>query len=160
MANRRAQIRMTDDELGTFLDEQTKVQVATIGKDGTPHLSTLFYAMHDGHLAFWTYGSSQKVVNLRRDPRMTCLVEGGQAYDELRGATLYGTGRIVADLDEVLRVGGKVAARMTGRPAEEFDPDADAGVRAGLERTGRKRVAVFLDITRAVTWDHAKMTAG
>lgn len=160
MANRRARIQMTDDELGAFLAEQMKVQVATIGKDGMPHLSTLFYAMHDGRLAFWTYGASQKVVNLRRDPRMTCLVESGQAYDELRGATLYGTARIVEDLDEVLRVGGKVAARMAGRPESEFDPDADAGVRAGLERAGRKRVAVFLDVTRAVTWDHAKLAAG
>jgi len=156
MANRRTQIQMTPEELDAFLAEQMKVQVATIGKDGTPHLSTLFYAVHDGAVAFWTYGTSQKVVNLRRDPRMTCLVEDGQAYDQLRGATLYGIARILDDLDEVLRVGGKVAARMAGRPEEEFDP-SDPQVRAGLEKAGRKRVAVLLDVTRAVTWDHRKL---
>ena len=157
MSNRRTQIQMTTEELDAFLAEQMKVQVATIGKDGTPHLSTLFYAVHDGTVAFWTYGTSQKVVNLRRDPRMTLLVEDGQAYSELRGATLYGTARIVDDLDEVLRVGGKVAARMAGRPEPEFDPDASPQVRAGLEKSGRKRVAVLMDVTRAVTWDHTKL---
>lgn len=157
MSNRRAQIQMTPEELDAFLAGQMKVQVATVGKDGTPHLSTLFYAIHNGGVAFWTYGTSQKVVNLRRDPRMTLLVEDGQAYSELRGATLYGTARIVEDLDEVLRVGGKVAARMAGRPESEFDPDADPQVRAGLEKSGRKRVAVFLDVTRSVTWDHTKL---
>lgn len=158
MSNRRAQIQMTPEELDAFLAEQMKVQVATIGKDGTPHLSTLFYAVHDGSVAFWTYGTSQKVVNLRRDPRMTCLIEDGQAYDQLRGATLYGRARIHDDLDEVLRVGGKVAARMAGRPEAEFDPDADPQVRAGLEQAGRKRVAVLLDVTHTVTWDHRKLT--
>ena len=157
MASRRAQIQMTPEELDAFLAEQMKVQVATIGKDGAPHLSTLFYAVHDGAVAFWTYGTSQKVVNLHRDPRMTCLIEDGQAYDQLRGATLFGTARILDDLDDVLRVGGKVAARMSGRPEAEFDPDANPEVRAGLEKSGRKRVAVLLDVTRAVTWDHRKL---
>lgn len=157
MSNRRAQIQMTPEELDAFLAEHMKVQVATVGKDGTPHLSTLFYAVHDGTVAFWTYGTSQKVVNLRRDPRMTLLVEDGQAYSELRGATLYGTARIVEDLDEVLRVGGKVAARMAGRPESEFDPDTNPQAREGLVKSGRKRVAVLLDVTRTVTWDHTKL---
>lgn len=157
MSNRRTLIQMTPEELDAFLAAEMKVQIATIGKDGAPHLSTLFYAMHHCSLAFWTYGASQKVVNLRRDPRMTCLVEAGQAYDQLRGATLYGTARIVDDHDEVLRVGGRVAARMAGRPEESFDPDADPQVRAGLEQAGRKRVAVIMDATRAVTWDHRKL---
>ena len=157
MANRRTQIQMTPEELDAFLAGQVKVQVATVGKDGAPHLSTLFYAVHGGAVAFWTYATSQKVVNLRRDPRMTLLVEDGQAYDQLRGATLYGTARIIDDLDEVLRVGGKVAARMAGRPEAEFDPDADPQVRAGLEKAGRKRVAVLMDVTRSVTWDHGKL---
>jgi nitroimidazol reductase NimA-like FMN-containing flavoprotein (pyridoxamine 5'-phosphate oxidase superfamily) len=157
MSNRRTQIQMTPEELDAFLAAETKVQIGTVGKDGAPHLSTLFYAMHDGKVAFWTYRTSQKVVNLRRDPRMTCLIETGQAYDQLRGATLYGTARIIDDLDEVLRVGGKVAARMAGAPSEQFDPDSDPQVRAGLEQAGRKRVAVLMDTTRAVTWDHGKL---
>ena len=81
----RAAVRMTDDEVASFLDASMKVQVATIGPDGSPHLTTLFYVMHEGRIAFWTYASVQKIKNLERDPRITCLVEDGTDYFELRG---------------------------------------------------------------------------
>ena len=62
-AARRA-IAMSDEEVERFLAAEMKVQVASIGADGAPHLTTLFYVIHDGKIAFWTYGSSQKVRNL------------------------------------------------------------------------------------------------
>ncbi len=46
---------MTEAEIASFLDSQLKVQVASIGRDGTPHLTTLFYVMHAGRIAFWTF---------------------------------------------------------------------------------------------------------
>src|SRR3546814_4543873 len=80
-------VRMDTQELDTFLRANIKVQVATAGKDGRPHLTTLFYiVLDDGRIAFWTYGRSQKIVNLERDPRITCLVEDGVDYFELRAA--------------------------------------------------------------------------
>ena len=91
-----------------------KVQIATIGPDGTPHLTTLFYVLEDGMLAFWTYGRSQKVVNLRRDPRITCLVEDGEDYFELRGVSIQGKARLVEEYDDIRALGSRVAKRMAG----------------------------------------------
>ena len=82
MSAGRAAVVMTDEEIEQFLTDSMKVQVATIGPEGNPHLSTLFYVVHGGKIAFWTYGSSQKIRNLERDPRITCLVEGGDDYFE------------------------------------------------------------------------------
>ena len=62
----RAAVRMSPDEVAAFLDESMKVQVATVNPDGSPHLTTLFYVMHEGRIAFWTYASSQKIKNLER----------------------------------------------------------------------------------------------
>ncbi|MGI5120440.1 pyridoxamine 5'-phosphate oxidase family protein [Marinactinospora thermotolerans] len=150
--HQRDRIRMSDHEVAAFLAEHRKVQVATVGRNGEPHLSTLFYAMLEGRLAFWTYAASQKVVNLRRRPTMTCLVEDGEEYARLRGVTLYGTAEIHADPTTVLHVGAAVAARMAGVGVEE-----PGDVRAGLERAGRKRVAVFLSVRRVASWDHTKL---
>nr|WP_246422185.1 pyridoxamine 5'-phosphate oxidase family protein [Nocardiopsis mwathae] len=145
---------MSGAEVDAFLATHRKVQVATVGRHGEPHLSTLFYAMVDGRLAFWTYAASQKAVNLRRDPRLTCLVEDGEDYAELRGVALYGTAEVSEDPDTVLRVGAAVAAVMAG--AAEADlrtPEA----RAELARAGRKRAAVFLSVDRVASWDHGKL---
>lgn len=86
----RTRIAMSPAEIATFLDQSSKVQLATINRDGTPHLVTMFYAMRDGHIAFWTYRQSQKALNLARDPRITCLVEDGIGYFELRGVQVSG----------------------------------------------------------------------
>jgi nitroimidazol reductase NimA-like FMN-containing flavoprotein (pyridoxamine 5'-phosphate oxidase superfamily) len=69
--SRRDQIRMTDDEVASFLDEQRVVTCASIGPDGRPHLMPPWFVPDDGTLLAWTYAASQKAVNLRRDPRPT-----------------------------------------------------------------------------------------
>jgi len=143
---------MTDDERAAFLDEQRVLNVATIGPTGHPHLVAMWYAILDGHLSFWTFGKSQKIVNLRRDPRVTALVESGDSYSELRGVELVGSARIVEDFDEIVAIGRAVAAKYQGSEAAS-SPD----VLAFLEGQARKRVGVMIDVDRVVTWDHTKL---
>jgi PPOX class probable F420-dependent enzyme len=130
-----------------------KVQVATVGPDGRPHLTTLFYVMVDGRMFFWTYGRSQKIQNLRRDPRVTCLVEDGEDYFELRGATINGSARLVEDYDQLVDLGGRVATVMAG--------GADLGELGDqiVAQQARKRVGVFVEPRKVASWDHRKMTA-
>ena len=151
----RDAVKMTADELSAFLEDNLKVQVASIGKDGAPHLSTLFYVLHDGLIAFWTYGRSQKIRNLERDPRVSALVEDGTDYFELRGASINGTAEIVRDLDRIRDIGSAVATRMVG--ASSFEELGDLG-RDEVERQVKKRVAVIIRPDHVATWDHRKMT--
>lgn len=65
--------------------ERHTLNIATVGKDGWPHMAVLWYGFHDGKVAFWTFAKSQKVLNLRRDPRVTALVESGTSYHNLKG---------------------------------------------------------------------------
>ena len=103
--SRRDQITMTDAEIAEFLAPPRNLQVATINRDGTPHLVTMYYAVIDGRIAFWTYRKSQKVLNLRRDPRITVLVEDGKAYGELRGVQMAGRAILSDDHEAVMDVG-------------------------------------------------------
>jgi PPOX class probable F420-dependent enzyme len=105
---------MTGPEASDFLAAHRKMQLATIGKDGAPHLVTMFYAVVDGRIAFWTYRASQKARNMQRDHRVTCLVEDGVDYFELQGVQVRGRVEIVDDPAEVLRIGGAIAAGLSG----------------------------------------------
>lgn len=140
---------MTDEEVHDFLSERHTMNVASIGRDGRPHLVAMWYGFFDGAPAFWTYGKSQKVINLRRDPRLTCLVEAGSAYKDLVGVELIGTATILEDWEDVLAVGRSVYERYT-RPYTE-----DAA--AALAATGAKRVGVRVDVKEVVSWDHRKL---
>ena len=148
--SRRAQIRMTDAEVRDFLAEQRTLQVASINRDGTPHLVAMWYGLIDDDIVFWTYGKSQKIANLRRDPRITCLVESGSKYEELKGVAITGIGKISDDRDFVQRVGAVVFPRYN-------EGEIDENVRAVLQRMGAKRVAVTIEPSKIVSWDHTKL---
>lgn len=150
MPGRRDQISMTAAEVEAFVDEQRTLQVASINADGTPHLVAMWYARHGGDVAFWTYGKSQKVVNLRRDPRLTVMLETGSRYEELKGVTIYGRARIVDDLDEVFAFGDAVYERYWGPIDNEM-------VRDGVRAMGRKRVVIVVERDKVVSWDHSKL---
>lgn len=154
--SKREQIRMAPDEVAAYLAANFKVQVATIGKDGAPHLVTMFYALLDGKIAFTTYKASQKVLNLRRDPTMTCLVEDGVEYNELRGVALHGRGVVVDDPEPRNKVGMVVGSRMAGLPVPEIGEPIDPGVAAGIEQAMAKRVLVVMEPEKIVSWDHGK----
>ena len=140
---------MTEAEVDAFLREPHHLQIATIGRDGRPHLVAMWYGFLDGAPALWTYARSQKVVNLRRDPRLTCLAESGTRYEELKGVALVSTATILEDRASVLAAGRSVLDRYEG-------PFTDAD-RPRLERASAKRVAVRIDVERVVSWDHAKL---
>ena len=153
MPSGRNTVAMSDEEVEQFLSDHMKVQIATIGPDGSPHLTTLFYVVEDGQIAFWTYGRSQKVVNLRRDPRITCLVEDGEDYFELRGVSIQGKARLVEDYDDIRALGARVAKRMAG--------DVDLGDLGDeiVEKQARKRVGIVVEPVKVASWDHRKMGA-
>ncbi|HWJ10766.1 MAG TPA: pyridoxamine 5'-phosphate oxidase family protein [Nocardioides sp.] len=155
MGNGRDQVKLTEAEVEELLQENLKVQVAANGKDGFPHLTTLFYVVRDGRIAFWTYGRSQKVVNLERDPRVTALVEDGVDYFELRGVSIEGRAEIVRDRDAILEIGKAVSTRMFG--VESFEALGDIG-RQTVEKQATKRVGVIIHPDRVASWDHRKMT--
>ncbi|GAB2860503.1 pyridoxamine 5'-phosphate oxidase family protein [Nocardioides pacificus] len=151
-------VRMYDHEVAAFLREHLKAQVATVGKDGAPHLSTLFYVLDDaGRIAFWTYARSQKIRNLERDARVSCLVEDGDDYFALRGASITGTAEIVRDTDRLREIGSAVACRMAG--VADLADLGELGM-SEVERQVAKRVAVVIHPDHVATWDHAKLLAG
>lgn len=147
--NRRQLIRMTDEEIQAFLQEWHTLQVATIDHDGAPHIIAMWYVLVEGELAFWTYAKSQKVMNLRRDPRLACLVEDGKQYNELRGVLIKGRAEISSDPTVVLGLGERLFERYQG--------PLDEQARKQVAYEGAKRVAIVVKPTEIVSWDHHKL---
>ncbi len=154
MASSRDTVKMSEQEVLELLEESFKVQFASNGPGGHPHLTTLFYVVEDGKIAFWTYGTSQKVRNLERDPRVSALVEAGDAYAELRGVSIQGTAEIVRDPARIREVGGRVAARLAG--VSSLEELGETGV-AGVERQVAKRVLIVVNPDKVASWDHRKL---
>ncbi|HEX9334411.1 MAG TPA: pyridoxamine 5'-phosphate oxidase family protein, partial [Pseudonocardiaceae bacterium] len=112
-------------------------------------LVAMWYAVLDGEIWFETKAKSQKVQNLRRDDRVTCLIEDGRTYDVLRGVAVEGNAVISADPEDILRVGISVWERYYGPYTPDQRPMVDAMM--------NKRVVVRVVPTRTRSWDHRKL---
>ena len=148
--NRRAQIQLTERELAEFLAEQRVVICATNGVRGWPHLMPLWYVVRDGEIWAWTYGKSQKVRNLERDPRATLQVEEGERYDQLRGVMIEAWTEVHRDYDVIAGLGAQLLARYGGG---SITPEIEAAVAA----QAGKRVALQFVAQRTASWDHRKL---
>jgi PPOX class probable F420-dependent enzyme len=143
-------IKMTTEEIDEFLLGRHSMSIATMNHDGTIHVVAMWYGFLEGAIAIETKAKSQKVLNLRRDPRMTVLVEDGEYYEELRGVELVGKGEIIDDPDRMFELGISVFERYQGgKYTEEMRPFVEAML--------NKRVVVKLDVERVVSWDHRKL---
>jgi PPOX class probable F420-dependent enzyme len=141
---------MPPEEIMPFVAEQRDLQVASIGRDGTPHLATMWFAVIDGQICFGSFTKSQKIRNLRRDPRMACLLSAGSQYRELRGVSITGIARIVDDPEVVARHSLTISRR--NQPSEPLETLA-----AAAQATSRRRSLVFVEPVRIATWDHSRL---
>jgi PPOX class probable F420-dependent enzyme len=158
MADVRAEVALRPAEVAALLDQQRVIILGTSGPDGRPHLAPMWYLpTGDGRIAMWTYATSQKAANLRREPRATLLVEAGHSYRELRGVSLDVTVRMVEGPDEVAALGARLAQRYDaaegGGPHGPHGPDVTAAIR----HQARRRVGLMFTATRVRSWDHGKL---
>ncbi len=147
--NQRAQVVMTPEEIDRFLRAGRVMTVASVGPTGHPHLVAMWYGFVQGSICFETKSKSQKAVNLRRDPRISCLIEDGQAYEELRGVSFEGTAEVIEDPAFLWQVGVSVFERYIGPYSEDKRP--------AVELMLRKRVGVKVTVERTRSWDHRKL---
>ncbi|HVQ98697.1 MAG TPA: PPOX class F420-dependent oxidoreductase [Mycobacterium sp.] len=147
--NQRAQIVMSGSEIAEFVANNRTGTLATVGPGGQPHLTAMWYGVVDGEIWLETKAKSQKAVNLRRDPRVSFLLEDGQTYDTLRGVSFEGVAEIVDDPDAIFRVGVSVWERYTGPYSDDVKPFVDQMM--------NNRIAVRIVSRRTRSWDHRKL---
>lgn len=69
-----------------FLKELHFAVLSTINKDGSSHLTTMWYLLEDdGTIAMNSLVHLQKVKNIRRDPRIAICIEDGPRYVSING---------------------------------------------------------------------------
>jgi PPOX class probable F420-dependent enzyme len=147
--SRRDQIRLTDEEVRDFLARSKTIILCSNGPSGHPHPMPMWYVFDDdGAIRMTTYARSQKINNLRRDPRVSLLVESGEQYEQLKGVLFYGTAELIDDTDRVID---------TLIDANKLGDRTDPAVRDAMRANASKRVLIRVKPERIVSWDHAKL---
>ena len=153
MSSLRDKIKMSKEEMTLFLENQISLQIGTINKDGSPHLTTMWYFYDGANFIFHTYTKSQKIINLLRDSRITVLTEAGSQYSDLQGIIVYGEAEIINGKDnpeEVVKymdiVGNKY---IKGEDSAQY--------LEGIKLQAPKRSVVVIKPSKFISWDHSKI---
>ena len=141
---RRRQIRLTAEEQAAFLRDNPKCALATIDQDGFPHVVAMGFFVEDGAFYMTSYAKAQKVLNIRRNPRVGLMVEAGASYAELKGVMVRGTCEIIEDVETVRQV-------MNHRRSSQ-----ESGRRGSLD-SAPKRVVLKVTPLKIASWDHGKL---
>ena len=145
----RDMIKMTPDEVDAFIHERRPMTMCSINHDGTIHAVAMWYGFLEDCVAVETKAKSQKVQNLRRNAKVTCLFEDGDYYEDLRGVELVGTAEIVDDPGRMWTLGVDVFERYYSPYTDELRPF--------VETMLNKRVVIKVTVDRVVSWDHRKL---
>jgi PPOX class probable F420-dependent enzyme len=146
-SNRRSEIQLSPDEQAAFFREHKKAALATIDQDGFPHVVAMNYFARDGAFFMTSYGKAQKVVNVKRNPKVALMVESGDSYAELRGVMIRGRCEILEGRDAV-------DAAFGARAHAQSNPSP---VQPGALASAPKRVVLKIVPEKVVSWDHRKL---
>ena len=141
----RPDIRLTPDEQVQYLRDNRKCALATVDRDGFPHVVAMNFRERDGAYYMTSYGKAQKVLNVRRNPRVGIMVESGGAYAELKGVMVRGDCEVIEEPERVAEVMAWLGeGRTSARPT-------------GASRSAPKRVVLKITPAKTFTWDHSKL---
>jgi PPOX class probable F420-dependent enzyme len=146
--SRRPEIQLSEQERDAFLSEPHKAALATIDKDGFPHVVAMGYRYKDGIIYMTSYGKAQKVLNVRRNPKVGVMVEVGNLYSEYRGVMIRGNCEVIEDPQVVRETMGIVGRSETARAAS---------IPSGAASSAPKRVVLKITPEKIATWDHTKL---
>ncbi|MEI7924649.1 MAG: pyridoxamine 5'-phosphate oxidase family protein [Chloroflexota bacterium] len=153
MTNQRNKIELDEADQQELLATGRTLQVASLNPTGWPHLVPMWFCVDDeGLISFTTYGTSQKVRNLERDPRITVLLETGEAYNELRGISIDGEAEIVRDPAVTFHTRALISAKHEGAPRPEKPAPGTE-----FPSWASKRVTIRVRPVRTRSWDHRKV---
>jgi nitroimidazol reductase NimA-like FMN-containing flavoprotein (pyridoxamine 5'-phosphate oxidase superfamily) len=141
-------INMTPEEIKIFLAEHKVCRMATVGKDGMPHVIPMWYAIIDGGIYIETTGTTKKVKNVESTKKTALIIDVGDSLYDYRGVMMQGKTEIVNDKGIFERFREAYAQRYFGsneHPGYKF-------------LTGMpNRVLLKFIPEKFVSWDYRKM---
>lgn len=137
--------RMTDTEWRAFITEKPRPAIAAVVRDdGRPHATPIWIDMDGDQIVTTSFHDSVKVQALRRDPRMTVVVQDEQP--PFSYVMIYGTVTLSDDMDELRYWAGRLGGRYMGDERAEEYAERNAVPGEYVVRLMIEQVSAFKDI--------------
>ncbi|MCE2391551.1 MAG: pyridoxamine 5'-phosphate oxidase family protein [Proteobacteria bacterium] len=145
-------IELTADETWEFLERGHTAIFTSLRRDGRPVALPVWYAVLDRCLYVRGPSHTRKFERVRRDDRVSLLVESGEAWKELKAVHVSGRARIVEDPDIVQRVGEHLEEKY-----RRFRTESRRMPGASQRHYGSGTTLLRIEPEEWISWDNAKL---
>jgi PPOX class probable F420-dependent enzyme len=146
-------LRLSPDEAWAVVAASHTGLFTSLRRDGVPITLPVWFVVLDRRIYVSGPASAKRVARIRRDPRVSFLVESGERWAELRAVHLTGRARVVTESEPLARV----AAALEAKYAAFRTP------RAGMPAATRAHYDVELATIEIapdehmLSWDNARL---
>ncbi|MEE4300857.1 MAG: pyridoxamine 5'-phosphate oxidase family protein [Pseudomonadales bacterium] len=160
------ELALTPAQVDELMGSLWNLRIATIGPGSRINLTPMWFGWAPtapGAGLVYIFGRGQKVVNLRRNPGCTLIVDRNERFPELQGIMMQGSARVLEDAaaeaqdPHLEQVRAHMGAKYDGGHGQ---PAAGPGeTPAPFAATARGRHGRWIVFTpqHVVTWDNFKL---
>lgn len=151
-------ISLSPAQIDEIMASEWNLRVATIGPGRRINLTPMWFGWAGGAVYFFARG--QKVVNLRRNPSCSVIVDRNVRFPELQGIMLQGDARVLEDEEaeandpHLAAVRTQMGVKYNGGHGQ---PEAERPAPFAASARGSNRRWVVLAPEHVVTWDNHKL---
>lgn len=152
------EIALDEAQINDLLNNDWNIRIASVDANGRINLTPMWFGWVGGKI--FIYGRGQKVVNLRRNPNCTVLVDRNEKFPELQAIMMQGTTRVLETAEEetaepdLAAAQAQMGAKYNGGHGRA--PLADPPPMRSTAG-GRNRRWIVFTPERTVTWDNFKL---
>ena len=152
-------LALTEEQIEEVMTTCWNCRIATLGPGARINVTPMWFGWAGGKV--YIYGRGQKVVNLRRNPSCTIIVDRNEKFPELQGIMMQGSATILEDASaenaepDLAVVRAQMATKYNGghgQPAVEDPPPNAATAR------GENARWIVFEPDHQVTWDNFKLS--
>jgi PPOX class probable F420-dependent enzyme len=146
-------VRLSRDEAWSVLAAAHTGIFTSLRRDGTPIALPLWFVVLDHRVYVSGPAGAKRLARIRRDPRVSFLVESGERWAELRAVHLTGRARIVIDPELKARVAAALDAKYAAYRTARAEMPAATRAHYQVE-------IATIEITpdgRILSWDNARL---
>jgi len=153
-------LALSPSQIEEIMTSSWNCRIATIGPGTRINVTPMWFGWAQGKV--YIFGRGQKVVNLRRNPTCTVIVDRNEKFPELQAIMLQGTARVLEDGTAEAEEPGLPEARAQmgikyngghGQPAVDDPPPNAASARGAHGRW------IVFEPDSQVTWDNFKLAS-
>jgi nitroimidazol reductase NimA-like FMN-containing flavoprotein (pyridoxamine 5'-phosphate oxidase superfamily) len=139
-------MKMDEWELEEFLRNGRIIRIASVSKEGKPHIAPIWYVYRNGKFYVKTSSKSRKVKNIKKNNAVAFSLDVGGGFSDIKAVAGSGLAKIVTNHPQAREIDDSITIKYLGSLDHPVAKEL-----AKLDDT-----LIEITPTKKISWDYSK----